>query len=155
MRKPRHLQAGGRYHVCARANRKEMIMEANAMKSLFLTVLARAKNKYDFRVENFCIMGNHFHLIIQPINGANLSAIMQWILSVFAMAWNRHHNISGHVWGTRFFSKLISSIAEYLQLFRYIDENPIKSGLVQRSEDWPYGGMWHITHGLRHIIDSP
>jgi putative transposase len=70
--------------VTARANRKEMILDTNAMKELFLSVVKRAKEKYDFRLENFYIMGNHF--IIQPIRGESLSAIMQWILSVSAMA---------------------------------------------------------------------
>ena len=55
------------------------------MKDLFLETVARAKRKYDFRIDNFCVMGNHFHMIVQPLNGVSLSAIMQWIMSVFAM----------------------------------------------------------------------
>jgi REP element-mobilizing transposase RayT len=64
MRKPRELQDGARYHVTACANRKEMILDSRGSKELFLEVLRRAKAKYRFRIENFCIMGNHFHLVI-------------------------------------------------------------------------------------------
>src|SRR5512145_89083 len=107
MRRPRELQADARYHVTARANRKEMILDTSAMKELFLSVVKRAKEKYDFRLENFCIMGNHVHFLIQPGRGESLSAIMRWILSVFAMAYNKIRCMTGHVWGCRFFSRII------------------------------------------------
>lgn len=155
MRKPRQIQNGSRYHVSARANRKEMIMDAEEMKDLFLIVLARAKHKFNFRIENFCIMGNHFHLIIQPMNGANLSSIMQWILSVFAMTWNRQHKLTGHVWGERFFSRIITSIIDYLRIAQYINENPVKAGQTERSDTWRHGGLWHWIHGLHWILDEP
>src|SRR5512133_313133 len=99
MRRPRELRTGARYHVTARANRKEMILDSIAMKELFLSVVKRAKKKYDFRLENFCVMGNHFHFIIRPGQGTSLSAIMRWILSVFAMAYNKIMGLTGHVWG--------------------------------------------------------
>ncbi len=154
MRKRRLLRDGGRYHVVARANRKEMILETDAMKDLFLEVVARAKKKYDFRTENFCIMGNHFHIIVQPMNESNLSEIMRWIMSVFAMAWNRIHHVTGHVWGGRFFSRLISSLMEYIQVFKYIDDNPVKACQVVNAEGWKYGGLWHFRRGLRNIVDE-
>ncbi len=69
MRKPRELQDGGLYHVTARANRKEMILDNRGMKELFLQVIARARKRYDFRIENFTLMGNHFHLMIRPGRG--------------------------------------------------------------------------------------
>ena len=53
VRQPRELQDGARYHVTARANRKEMILDKGPMKELFLSVVRRAKTKYDFRIENF------------------------------------------------------------------------------------------------------
>jgi putative transposase len=88
-----------------------MIFHADAMKELFRVVLLEAKKKFRFHLHNFCILGNHFHLIIQPQARANLSAIMQWIMSVFAQRWNRHHGLRGHVWGERFFSRIIGSLA--------------------------------------------
>ena len=140
--------------MTARANRKEMILETAAMKDLFLHTVARAKKKYDFRIENFCVMGNHFHLIVQPLNGASLSAIMQWIMSVFAMTWNRIHQLSGHVWGARFFSRLLASLPEFLQVWQYIDDNPVKAGLVERAEEWRHGGRWHLHRGWPEIMDA-
>jgi putative transposase len=154
MRKPRELQEGARYHVTARANRKEMILDQAAMKELFLWVVKRAKAKYNFHIENFCIMGNHFHFIIRPLYGESLSAIMRWILSVFAMAFNRIKGYTGHVWGDRFFSRILANIREFLQIFEYIDNNPVKACQVDDRREWRYGGLGHCRSGCREIIDG-
>jgi putative transposase len=153
MRKPRQLREGARYHVSARANRKEMLLDSSAMKALFLEVVKRAKGKYNFRIENFCVMGNHFHFILQPLKGESLSAIMRWIMSVFAMSWNRIHKLTGHVWGERYFSRIIDSLREYLQIFHYIIENPVKACLVSDGRDFRFGGLAHIREGRTDIID--
>jgi len=155
MRKPRQLVEGARYHVTARVNRKEMILDSCAMKELFLSVVARAKSKYRFSLENFCIMGNHFHFVIRPGRGESLSAIMQWILSVFAMAYNRKKGITGHVWGCRFYSRILESLGELLKAFEYIDNNPVKAGQVDDRMNWPWGGLWHDWNGLRWLVEAP
>jgi REP element-mobilizing transposase RayT len=155
MRKPRELEEGARYHVTARANRKEMIFDTIAMKDIFLSVVKRAKAKYDFRLENFCVMGNHFHFVIQPGRGASLSAIMRWILSVFAVTFNKINGITGHVWGCRFFSRIIAGLRELLQVFEYIDENPVRANQVQDRREWHWGGLWHNRTGCRDIVDAP
>jgi putative transposase len=148
------LQDGARYHVTARANRKEMILDASPMKELFLSVVKRAKLKYRFRIDNFCIMGNHFHFIIQPARGESLSAIMRWILSVFAMAYNRIRNITGHVWGSRFFSRIVSGLRKLIQVFEYIDDNPLKANQVSSPWAWRFGGRGHAREGCREILDE-
>jgi putative transposase len=154
MRKPRQLQDGACYHVTARANRKEMILSTSAVKELFLSVVKRAKNKYDFRLENFCIMGNHFHFVIRPGKRESLSAIMRWILSVFAMAYNKIRGLSGHVWGCRFFSRILANLREYTEVFEYIDNNPVKASQVEDRRQWRWGGLWHDRMGRREIIDG-
>jgi putative transposase len=155
MRKPRQLEKGARYHVTARANRKEIILDTSATKELFLSVVKRAKGKYNFRLENFCIMGNHFHFVIQPLNDESLSAIMRWILSVFAMAYNKSRGLTGHVWGCRFFSRIIASLRELLQVFEYIDNNPVKASQVEDRRQWRWGGLWHDRTGCRDLIGAP
>jgi REP element-mobilizing transposase RayT len=155
MRLPRELQDGARYHVTARANRKEMILDTNAVKKLFLSVVKRAKGKYAFRLENFCIMGNHFHFVIQPLKGESLSAIMRWILSVFAMAYNKTMSLCGHVWGCRFSSRILSSLRELIQIFKYIDDNPVKATQIEDRREWRWGGLWHNRTGCREILEQP
>jgi putative transposase len=80
---------------------------------------------------------------------------MQWILSVFAMAWNRKHLTSGHVWGERFFSKVIDSMREFVKTFIYVSQNPVEAQVTGRAEDWQFGGLWHFIIGNREILGEP
>jgi putative transposase len=100
-------------------------------------------------------MNNHIHLLIKPGKGESLSKIMQWILSVFAMNWNRRHHLTGHVWGERFFSRIIVGIVDFLRIFMYIDDNPVNAQLVSEARDWEFGGLWHHQRGIPEIIDEP
>lgn len=155
MRRSRELRVGARYHVTARANRKEMILDASAMKELFLSVVKRAKAKYRFRLENLCIMDNHFHFIIQPLSGESLSAIMRWIMSVFAMAYNRIKGVSGHVWGSRFFSRIIEDFRTLMHIHGYIDDNPVEARLIEDKRQWRWGGLWFHRTGSADIVEPP
>jgi putative transposase len=155
MRKPRVLREGARYHVSARANRREMIFETDEMKKLFLSVAKEARRKFVFRIENICIMGNHFHFIIRPGWGESLSSIMKWILGVFAIRFNKSYHLTGHVWGERFYSKIIESMRSYFEIFAYIDANPLVAGLVSRAEDWLYSRFHLRVLGFEEILTSP
>ncbi len=132
-----------------------MILSSSAMKELFLTTVRCAKRKYTFRLENFCIMGNHFHFVIQPGRGQNLSAIMRWILSVFAMSFNKIMGYTGHVWGDRFYSRIIASLRSLLEVFEYIDSNPVRSKLVTDRREWRWGGLWYHRTGCGEPVDQP
>jgi putative transposase len=153
MRKPRNVRHGAMYHVIARANRGEFIFEHDETKKLFLTVLKEAKKRYAIRVKNFCIMGNHVHLLIWPGSDESLSKIMQWILSVFAIRFNHRFHLKGHVWYDRFRSLLIASLRQFVAAFEYIMNNPVKAMLVARPEDYRYNGVCHIRDGDVSIID--
>jgi putative transposase len=155
MRKLRMLRDGAEYHVTARINRSEMILSPEEEKTLLLMVIKRAKKRYRFQIKNFCIMNNHLHLLIRPGENESLSRIMQWILSVFAMAWNRKHNLKGHVWGERFYSRIIEGIVDFLWVFIYIDDNPVYAQLVDSSWKWKFGGLWHHHHGIANITEPP
>ena len=155
MRKPRLLKDSAIYHVTARANRGEMIFHCPAMRQLFLNILKRAKQKYGFSVHNFCIMGNHIHLIIRPSRKGSLSKIMRWVLGLFARAWNKAHFVKGHVWGDRFFSKIIDHFIDFLRVFDYVSQNPVRSQLVKGAEEWEFGGIRHFITRKREILDMP
>ena len=152
MRRNRILIEGAEYHVTARINRGEKIFLVQEDRDLFINTLIRAKKKYNFSVKNFCIMGNHIHLLIKPGSGVSLSKIMQWLLGVFAQLWNKRHSLSGHLWGDRFFSRIILGILDFLRVFLYIDYNPVIAGMVEQPEQWMYGGLWHHKKGITDIM---
>lgn len=155
MRKPRETREGASYHVISRTNRKEMILNSDLIKELFLRVIRRAKKKFNFSVKNFCIMGNHYHLIIKPHENESISKIMQWILGTFAMCFNKMLNLTGHVWNDRFMSKIIYSYFQYLKTFIYIANNPVDAGLVQSPVDFRFSGISFIQKGILDILERP
>jgi putative transposase len=155
MRKPRILVQNAQYHVVARANRQEFIFSSEAMKELFLTVTKRAKKKYRFSITNFCIMSNHIHFLITPKHGENLSKIMQWILSVFAILYNKLYGIKGHVWYDRFKSKIIDGLRQFLQTFTYIAENPLQANLCTHPCRYRYNGVFYLRKNDFSLIDTP
>ena len=154
MRRNRILVDNAEYHVTARINRGEKIFLAREDRDLFMEILKRARKKFNFALKNFCIMGNHVHLLVKPGPGVSLSKIMQWLLGVFAQTWNKKHNLSGHLWGERFYSRIIQGISDFLRVFLYIDYNPVIAGLVLKPEQWMYGGLWHHIKGLTEVICS-
>ena len=155
MRMPRKLLPNASYHVVARANRNEFIFAVDAIKELFLTTITRAKRRYSFSISNFCIMGNHFHILIRPAKSESLSRIMQWILSVFAVAYNKLFGHSGHVWYDRFKSRVINSYRQWVATFEYIVDNPIRAGMAECRTSYYYGGTMRMRNGDFSVVDRP
>ena len=142
----RQLRDGATYHVTARANRGEMIFDSFWAKELFVITLEKAKLKYKFQFTEFSIMDNHLHFLIKPAHNTSLSRIMQWILSVFAMRWNKIMGYSGHVWKARFHSRIIESVEDYENVVEYIRKNPVKAKLVKKPTHWKYSSAWFRRH---------
>jgi REP element-mobilizing transposase RayT len=132
-----------------------MILENIEFKELFLQVVTRAKEKYSFKLRNFCIMGNHIHLDIEPSSNENLSRIMQWILSVYARVYNNIHGYKGHVWYDRFKSKAIQSFQQLINTFMYIANNPVRANLVDHPLKYAYSGISYYKNNTLGILDPP
>ncbi len=155
MRKPRYTPIGAEYHVTARINRGEFVLESKVIKELFLHTVKRAKEKYSFKLRNFTIMDNHIHFLIKPGKDENLSKIMQWVLSVFARHFNKLFNLKGHVWYDRFKSTVIESFQQLIATYKYICNNPVKAGIIKNPEEFLYGALWFIRHRRFDLIEPP
>jgi putative transposase len=155
MRHNRYLEQNAVYHVTARINRGEMAFNEAAMRDLFLSFVKQTKKKYPLAIYNFCVMGNHIHFAIRPDKGSSLSKIMQWLLGNYAKAWNKAHGVKGHLWGVRFFSRILRTGRAFMQVFEYISLNPVEAGLAGRADEWEHGGVCHFIKGETSIIDIP
>ncbi len=155
MRKKRKLIKGAKYHVTARTNRSEFILNTTKNKELFLNIVKRAKKKYKFAITNFCIMGNHIHLMIQPLKTDSLSRIIQWILGTFAVNYNKLYGLIGHVWYDRFHSTIMYNFMQYIRTFLYIEENPVKAKIVNCARQYKYGGIHNLQKGMYEILEPP
>ena len=155
MRKPRRLVDSARYHVIARANRREFILESDRIKDMFLSVITQAKRRFRFSIDTVCIMDNHIHLLLRPRNGESLSRIMQWILSVFAIRFNRLFGLIGHVWYDRFKSVVIGGLRQFARAYSYITENPVAAGIVACARQYRYGGAGVRRSSTNRILGPP
>ena len=142
----RQLREGATYHVSTTANRGENIFESDFFKELFILTMEQAKRNYGFELFEFCIMSNHLHFIIKPAHNTSLSAIMRWLLSVFATRWNKLMGLSGHVFRARFFSRIIESPQDYENVVEYIRQNPVKAVMVEKPVHWKYSSAWYNKH---------
>jgi putative transposase len=104
----------------------------------FVALIAEAKERYPVRVLGYCLMTNHFHLLLQPELGDDLSKWMQWLMTSHVRRYHRHYRSSGHIWQGRFKSFVISENDHLLTAIRYVEGNPVRAGMVTSALDWPW-----------------
>ena len=135
---PRQLRIqyeGAIYHVMSRGDRREEIFRDNADRNRFLETLGRACGKTGWRVHAYCLMSNHFHLVMETPR-ANLVEGMKWLLGTYTMWFNRRHKLTGHLFAGRYKSLLIDESSRgYLRaVCDYVHLNPVRAGLLTRRQ---------------------
>ncbi|MCL2808932.1 MAG: transposase [Treponema sp.] len=153
MRKKREFIEGAFYHVTSRTNNKIRVFENKLGRKIMEITLQDAKDKFHFRLTNFCIMPTHIHLLIKPKEGTNLSCIMHWIKKQSAKRWNFIHGSTDHMWGHRYFSRAVKDQQEYDSVMDYIDQNPVKAELSLKPEEWRASGAFYKSQGLTELVD--
>ncbi|MHB9295426.1 hypothetical protein PilKf_01169 [Pillotina sp. SPG140] len=73
---------------------------------------------------------------------------------VFAIRWNKLHKVTGHPWGDGFHARVIEGREDFLRVFRYINQNPVKAGLVTQAKEWIFGGLYHYLNNIVHIVTT-
>jgi len=125
------------YHVTARGDRREDIFEDDQDRQTFLATLEQAITRFNWTCYAWCLMGNHYHLLIQTPDG-NLSKGMRQLNGVYTQASNRRHLRVGHLFQGRFKAILVDSDAYLLELARYVVLNPVRAGMVKKPADWAW-----------------
>jgi putative transposase len=134
-RKGRLLVENGLYHITSRGDRLESIFEDDDDRRSFLQVLGDALERFDAHALAYCLMGNHYHLVVRT-RLANLPSIMRHVNGVFTQASNRRHARVGHLFQGRYHAVLIDRDAYLLEVCRYVELNPVRAGLIQEPELW-------------------
>ena len=155
MRSARIIRPGVFYHVTARVNHKEMLLRSPVAKDLFLEQLVRLRLRHECEILDFVVMENHVHLIIRPLGNSALSGIMKFLLGVYTMGYNRIYGTWGRFWGARYFSRPINGLGDLAATMAYVDNNPVRASLVDRAEDWPWGGLAIHRSGHNQVIGPP
>ena len=137
------------YHVINRGNARAEVFHADGDYQAFITLLKDASDRVPMRLLAYCLMPNHFHLALWPHRDGDLSQWMQWLLTAHVRRYHRWHESSGHVWQGRFKAFPIEQDAHLLTVLRYIEQNPMRAGLVVRAEDWRWSSAQHWAETSR------
>jgi putative transposase len=137
------------YHALNRANGRHALFEKDADYEAFERVLAEACDRVPVRLLSYCVMPNHWHLVVWPRGDGDLSKFVGWLTLTHTQRWHahRHSTGSGHVYQGRFKSFPIQADDHLLTVCRYVERNPLRAGLVRRAEDWRWGSLWRRECG--------
>ena len=145
----RDLAPGQVHHAWNRGNRRQVVFHKQADYQAFIRILLEAREQFAVKLIAFCLMNNHWHLVVWPALDASISEYMHWVTSTHVHRYQEHYGIvgSGHVYQRRFKNRPCRDERGVLGLIRYVEANPLKAGLVQRAEDWRWSSLWLRAHG--------
>lgn len=146
-RRRRTFYRGAIYHVVQRGNRRQAIYEDDSDRHLFLSLLEQTWRRYGFRYHAYCLMGNHYHLLVETPS-LSLDKGMHWLNGVYATRFNTRHKVDGHVFQDRYWASLCETDEGIREVCRYIAANPLRAGLCKRAEDWRWSTA-PVVLGLR------
>ncbi len=134
------------YHVTARGHERTPIFRDDADREKFLALLSSARRDFGWEIHGYCLMGNHYHLLIETPQG-DLSRGMKALNGRYAQWFNGRHRRRGYLLEGRFRSVLVQKEGLLLELQRYVVLNPVRAGLVERAGDWKWSS-YRATAGL-------
>ncbi len=128
------------YHVLNRGNARMKVFRKDEDYGAFLRLLNEANERVSMRLLAFCLMPNHFHLVVWPRKDGDLSCWMQWLMTSHVRRYHRHYNSSGHVWQGRFKAFPAESDEHLLAVMRYVERNPVRAKTipVRKAQNWPW-----------------
>ena len=150
------MEIDGVYHVYDRGNDRRTIFRTPEEFDFFVEQIRNARAITGVRVLAFCLMPNHWHLLVQPRLPRDLSRFVAWLKQVHT----RHFRAAGgtlgegHLYQARFRSRLLESDDAIVACCRYVERNALSAGMVTRAEDWRWGSLWHrMRPDLNGLID--
>jgi REP element-mobilizing transposase RayT len=128
----------------ARGNGRMLIYLDDRERLYFLDLLGEVVGDYRLACDAYCLMPNHYHLLLETTD-RNLSAAIRQLNGVYAQWWNRRHQRVGHVFQGRFKAQLVQGQRCYLHVARYILRNPMRGGLVPHPAAWRWSSVRATT----------
>ena len=144
------VTAGGlAYHVLNRANARMHIFDKSKDYEAFEQILAEAVRRYKMRLLAYCVMPNHWHLVLWPREDGDLSAFVGWLTLTHTQRWHAHRDSvgTGHLYQGRFKSFLVESDDYLWTVCRYVERNALRGGLYERAEQWRWSSLWRREFG--------
>jgi putative transposase len=143
-RRSRAAPAGWIFHVVNRGARRGRLFEGPGDYQAFEKILVLALRKFDVELLAYCLMPNHWHLVIRPRTTGALSRFMHWLTTTHACRWHLARGTEGQgaVYQGRFKAIPVEADRHLLWVCRYVERNALRSLLVTRAEEWPWSSLW-------------
>lgn len=137
------------YHVLNRANARQRIFSTKLDYQAFERLLIEAQRRVSMRILAYCVMPNHWHLILHPRRDGDLAAFVGWMTQTHTQRWHTAHGTvgMGHLYQARFKSFPVQTDAYLLQVCRYVERNPFRASMIPRVQDWRWSSAWLRLHG--------
>lgn len=131
------------YHVLNRGNGRAEVFHKDDDYAAFLELLGRACERVPMRLLAYCLMPNHFHLVVWTREDGDLGRWMQWLLTSHVRRYHRHYHTSGHVWQGRFKAFPIESDDHLMTVLRYVERNPVRAKTIpiRKAQRWPWSSI--------------
>ena len=146
---------GGIYHVINRGNMRMDVFNDTQDFDYFLTLIETGLDKYAIELHAYCLMTNHFHLLLVPQKEKVLSQFMQWLMTSHVRYYYQKNKTSGHIWQGRFKSFIVEQDSYHLTLIRYIEANALRAKMVERAQDWKYGSLSERLFATYSLLHKP
>jgi putative transposase len=134
----RELYISAIYHIYNRGNNRLNVFPEDEDKKLFLDLIFRLRERLEFKVYAICLMDNHYHMIVQANRKHNISRIMHVLAICYSNYYRRKYKYIGHLWQSRFKSRVIEREKYLFECIDYIHLNPVKAGIVREDSDYKY-----------------
>ncbi len=141
---------GALYHVTSRGNERKPIFKDDDDREVFLRVLTHLTDRFHWLCHAYCLMNNHYHLVIETPDG-NLSRGMRQLNGVYTQVFNRRHHRVGHLFQGRFKAILVQKESHFLEVCRYVVLNPVRARSVKHPGEWKWSS-YRATAGLSPVL---
>jgi putative transposase len=135
------------FHLIDRGHDRQPIFDDDTDRQTFLNLVSRYRDQYRFRLYHYCLMTNHFHLLVQLEDPQHVSPLMAGLLRAYVHHCHRRHGFVGHRFQGRFKSPAIQCEAYLLSCGRYIERNPVEVGLVRTPWEYAWSSARHYALG--------
>ena len=129
------------YHVMNRGNRRADVFHKPADYDAFVEAIADARRHVPLDLFGYCLMPNHFHLVLRPHEDGDLGLWMRRLLTTHAKRYHRHYGTTGHVWQGRYKAFPIQDDGHLLTVLRYVERNPLRAEMVAKAEHWKWSSL--------------
>ena len=148
-RRPRLTAGDLAYHVLNRRVGRLPLFDKPTDYTTFEKILAEAQDSTGIRIAAYCLMPNHWHLLLWPRRDAELSEVLRWITVTHTQRWHAHHHTAGTgpVYQGRFKSFSVQTDEHFLTVARYVERNALRAKLVDRAEAWQWSSLWRRAQG--------